>query len=198
MWSEGMVHFFQPREPVFDSNTVIVDDEKVLLVDPGTESEDYFKEILGELGLEISDVDIVFNTHAHYDHCQGNVLFPKADKKAFKPDAKKIQRDTGEEITEIKEERELVTGELSFKIIHTPGHSKGSSSLYLKDSLLICGDLVFSNGSYGRVDLEGGSLKETRKSLDKVKELEFKTLLPGHGEPGRKSAVEKSRNRIKI
>ncbi len=191
MWSKGKIHFFQPREPVFDSNTIIVRDEEVMLVDPGTESKIYFQEILDELDLSIEDVDLVFNTHGHYDHFQGNKYFPEAEKIAFKPDSKEISRKTGEEITEIQEE-------LTFKVIHTPGHSKGSCSLYLPGEILISGDLVFANGSYGRVDLEGGSMKDLRESLEKVKDLDFKHLLPGHRGIGDKGAVEKALKRTRL
>lgn len=198
MWKKDQVYFFQPREPVFDSNTIIIKDENIILIDPGTESKEYFKEILDELNLDLNDVDLVFNTHSHYDHFQGNKYFPEADKMAFEPDAGKISRKTDEEITRIREEEKLSTGELTFKIIHTPGHSKGSCSLHLPGEILICGDLVFANGSYGRVDLEGGFLKDLKKSLEKVKDLDFKHLLPGHREIGDKEAVEKALTKIRI
>lgn len=192
MWNKGKIYFFKPREPLFDSNTIVINDEKTMVVDPGTQSKDFFKETLQEANTRINDVDLVFNTHSHYDHFQGNKHFPKAEKISFKPDSEKISRKTKEELTEISSETEISTGELTFKVLHTPGHSKGSCSLYLKDEILICGDLVFSNGSYGRTDLPGGSKKDLEKSLKKVNKLCFKHLLPGHRGAGDKSSIEKS------
>jgi len=45
---------------------------------------------------------------------------------------------------------------------------------------LICGDLVFSGGNFGRYDFPGGSLKTLQKSIEFVKNLDVTYLLPGH------------------
>lgn len=62
------------------------------------------------------------------------------------------------------------------KILHTPGHSKGSVSVLTKDGNLICGD-AFSN-AWGRIinsTDEGG--------LERLVELGVETFYPGHGRP---------------
>ena len=44
-------------------------------------------------------------------------------------------------------------GDLKFKVIHTPGHTEGGSSVYLQEcNLLFTGDTLFK-GTYGRCDL---------------------------------------------
>ena len=70
-----------------------------------------------------------------------------------------------------------------FKVIHTPGHTKGSICLYSKkDNLLLSGDTLFCGG-YGRTDL-GGSMSDMQTSLARLAELPPKTkVLPGHGAP---------------
>lgn len=196
MWRKGDVWFFQPREPVFDSNTVIIDDEELVIIDPGTESREYFKEVLEETGNSFNDVDIVFYTHGHYDHFEGTNMFPDTEKIAFHPDGKRIEDKMGFEVEEMKEETTLSFGNLSFKVLHTPGHSEGSCSLYLPDKLLICGDLVFANGSFGRTDLEGGSREKLKNSLEKLIELDFEYLLPGHREIGNKESVKRALENI--
>ncbi len=197
MWRSEEVWFFQPREPVFDSNTIIIDDEELVIIDPGTESREYFNEILGETGNSFNDVDIVFYTHGHYDHFEGTSLFSETDKFAFAPDGKRIGNKIGFKVNEIEEERTMSFGDLSFRVLHTPGHSKGSCSLYLPGKLIICGDLVFANGSFGRVDLEGGSKEEIKKSLEKIDQLDFGHLLPGHRDIGGKKSVKKSLENLK-
>jgi hydroxyacylglutathione hydrolase len=73
---------------------------------------------------------------------------------------------------------------LTGTVIHTPGHTQGSSCLYLPDqTLLIAGDTLFA-GSVGRTDLPGGDTQQLLKSIharlltlpDDVK------VVPGHGQ----------------
>ena len=70
----------------------------------------------------------------------------------------------------------------SWKVLHTPGHTKGSCCFYNKDAgILLSGDTVFY-GSYGRTDLKGGSEVDMIKSLSAIKEkIPGSTLVyPGH------------------
>ena len=72
------------------------------------------------------------------------------------------------------------------KVIHTPGHTKGSICLYKPGEILFAGDAL-------RTD-KGGNPKpspkmmnlDTREALESVEKLaalEFHVLLPGHGVP---------------
>jgi len=67
-------------------------------------------------------------------------------------------------------------------IIHTPGHSPGSISIYWPtQKALITGDLIFKNG-IGRTDLPGGNGAVLKESIKLLQKLDVKYLLPGHGE----------------
>ena len=68
-------------------------------------------------------------------------------------------------------------------VLHTPGHTQGSSCLYLPEqSLLIAGDTLFA-GSVGRTDLPGGDTKQLIRSIhDRLLVLSDDTkVVPGHG-----------------
>jgi hydroxyacylglutathione hydrolase len=74
-------------------------------------------------------------------------------------------------------------GELTFDILHCPGHSPGSVAFINADQhLAIVGDVLFA-GSIGRTDLPGGSHQRLLKSIrDKLLPLEDNvTVLSGHG-----------------
>lgn len=69
-----------------------------------------------------------------------------------------------------------------FKVLHTPGHTRGSVCLYNEtEGLLFSGDTLFCAG-YGRTDLPGGNMREMADSLIGLMALPGNTrVLPGHG-----------------
>ena len=73
-------------------------------------------------------------------------------------------------------------GSITVRVLHTPGHSAGSTSVMVDDNLF-AGDLLFK-GSVGRTDLPGGSWDVLRASLKRVLEAlpPETTVYPGHGE----------------
>jgi hydroxyacylglutathione hydrolase len=68
---------------------------------------------------------------------------------------------------------------LEAKIIHLPGHSKGSIGVLTEDGKLCCGDFAYNMPGFQFVD----DRDDQRKSMDKVKRLKIETLYPGHGKP---------------
>jgi glyoxylase-like metal-dependent hydrolase (beta-lactamase superfamily II) len=80
------------------------------------------------------------------------------------------------------EEGDVITfGDISLKVLHTPGHSPGGISL-VSDKLVFVGDTLFA-GSIGRTDLPGGDYEELIRN---VKEKLFPlgddvVIYPGHG-----------------
>lgn len=75
----------------------------------------------------------------------------------------------------------LTFGSLSFRVLHTPGHTAGSLT-YLCGGLAFTGDTLFARG-YGRTDLPGGNFAALRQSLNDLAVLPPDThIYPGHGE----------------
>lgn len=75
----------------------------------------------------------------------------------------------------------LSFGDLSFRVLSTPGHSEGSVC-YLIEDCLLSGDTLFK-GSYGRYDLWGGNKQKLAASLGKLALLDKEIkVYPGHGE----------------
>ena len=67
------------------------------------------------------------------------------------------------------------------KVISIPGHSKGSIGILTISGNLICGDLLMNDGSMPRLGY--GYLADFEPSIERLKNLEIKTVYPGHGEP---------------
>ena len=167
------------------TNCYVVGDEnthEALIIDPGFDTSRDLRKTLDEVFSNRFRVRFIVNTHGHADHTSGN----KATKNAIgapiviheydapmlvDPSADKILRDG--DVVRI--------GEVTLRVLHTPGHSRGSISL-LGGNVVFCGDTLFA-GSIGRYDLPGGSLEELVHSLknrllilpDHVK------VYPGHG-----------------
>lgn len=75
-------------------------------------------------------------------------------------------------------------GDFTFQVISTPGHTKGSICLWEQSrKILVSGDTVFPQGSFGRTDLPTGSSSELVTSLKQLSQLDVKILLPGHMPP---------------
>ena len=71
------------------------------------------------------------------------------------------------------------------RCLHTPGHSVDSMSFLLDGETLFSGDTVFSV-AVGRDDLPTGNTKLLIQSLNKILNLDYKTLYTGHGRPSDK------------
>ena len=83
----------------------------------------------------------------------------------------------------LQDEDLIHIGDLEFKVLHTPGHTRGGICLYCEEEgLLFSGDTMF-RGSWGRIDLPTASLEDIINSItNKLMLLPEETIVyPGHG-----------------
>ena len=86
----------------------------------------------------------------------------------------------------------IALDDISLKVMHTPGHTKGSS-VFICDEVIFTGDTVFAGG-IGRTDLYGGDMSQILQSLKAIGEIEGDYMLfTGHGDSTRLS-YEKATN----
>ena len=150
------------------------------------------REIAEEVGG--GPVQAVINTHYHRDHTHGNPGFPPGTRvvatertldylEAF--DASYWQGKAGETLPNdvFDDQRELHIGGKTIRALYLGrGHTGGDLVvLFVEDRVLHTGDLVF-NRRYPNIDLEaGGSVREWIHTLDRVLQLDFDRVIPGHG-----------------
>lgn len=93
---------------------------------------------------------------------------------------------------EFIEEGEVEIGRFKFRVIHTPGHTPDSITYFLEDKgLAVVGDLLVAfvrkNGEElikaGTLRPQGSNCFDLFRSLEKIKELPVKMIVPGHGVP---------------
>lgn len=186
----------------FDSNIYLIIDEVVTLIDAGTGMN--FETVarnMDKFNLKPSDIRLLINTHCHYDHAGGNQDFVEAagcEVAIHELEAGLLQK--GDQVItlagglfgrkrfgpievsrKLHEGDEIKLGELTLRILHTPGHTLGSISLFEpKQQLLFSGDTIFSDG-VGRVDLPTGDEKALRDSITRLEKLKPQKMYPGHG-----------------
>lgn len=193
--------------PLHNNNYVIIDDDtkKAVLIDCSDANNDIIKYI-NEQGASL---EYILLTHGHFDHILGLNYF----KEKYGVDFYINQMDVGllnqiNSLTDIMpvqtqnppkpkgtftESSQFFVGNIPVKIIHTSGHTKGSSC-FLINGTLFSGDTMFFE-TYGRTDLLGGSDKEMRESIAKLLTLPDDTVvLPGHGKPTTISHEKKTYN----
>lgn len=195
----------------FLSNCYIVGSEKTkegMIIDPGAEAELILK-TAGELGLSIT---LIVFTHTHLDHIGALAQVKEATRAKFavheaegaKKGAHVFNQMLGsflggsfrpppEPDRLLREGDVIEIGELSFKVLHTPGHSPGGICL-LGHGVVFCGDTLF-NFSIGRTDFPGGDYDQLMDSIHtKLMVLPDETrVLCGHG-PETTIGFERQRN----
>lgn len=142
--------------------------KNVLIDTSSPENISELEKDLEKVGISPDNIDIVILTHNHWDHTGGIILFLDAEFYAS-------EKDFGKNLKDI---HKLKIPE--FKIIDTPGHSKGGICILYKD-ILFSGDTLFHRGTIGRTDLPGSDDEEMKKSLEKLNKINYKILCPGHG-----------------
>ena len=76
----------------YDSNCYLINDN--ILVDTGAgHNKDYLFSKIRENGVEPEDIELVVNTHCHFDHIGGNHFFPNAKIAVHKLDAISIRNE---------------------------------------------------------------------------------------------------------
>ena len=204
-----MIHEIIPVG-MLQCNCSIFGDEatrEAIVIDPGDQIGD-IEEVLARHGLKVKAIVI---THAHIDHIGGAAKLKAAtgapvymngndqelydhldEQAAWLGMAPPTRTDVD---TAAKDGDSLVLGETAFHVMHTPGHTQGSISLWIPgENKLVAGDTLFRD-SIGRTDLPGGDTKQILRSIHtKLMTLpETAVVIPGHG-PNTTIGREKERN----
>lgn len=163
--------------------------EEIVLIDPARDPEPYYK----YAKANNSRIAAVILTHSHADFVSSHA---------------EIQRETGATVfvsglmsakfphERVDEGSIINIGKIKLKIIHTPGHSFDSISVFLehkgKDKAIFTGDTLFI-GDVGRPDLRGSGDNVDKMRRDLAREMYFTihnklkklsddiTVYPGHG-----------------
>ena len=168
----------------FSENTYIIYSAtgECIVVDPGCATSAEEERLFGFIDSHRLKPLMIVNTHGHVDHVVGNnavkhrygiPVEAHPDTKADFTQAKRQAVGLGFHLAgdidlpdkELSDDEEIRLGDDILEVICTPGHARGSVSLYAPvEGWVFTGDALF-NRSIGRTDLPGGDYATLRESI---------------------------------
>ena len=186
---------------MLENNVYFIEDGEggVIVCDPSDQVETLLS-VAGD-----RKVSAIFVTHRHFDHVGALAALKEAtgapvycgaiDAPGVEgPEAGShgVVVDSCKVYYPVEDGQAITVGKTTWKVIHTPGHTKGGVCYYLDPAdcaiecegprypLLLSGDTLFHQ-STGRTDFEGGSEQDMLYSMNRLGELSDETLVfPGH------------------
>jgi hydroxyacylglutathione hydrolase len=147
---------------------------KAMVIDPAPPAD----RIMAAAKQEGLTIEMIVNTHGHGDHTAGNAELKRLTVAPIYLHKRDAGRCPGADVL-LQDETSLQLGELSLRIIHTPGHTPRGICLYAEGNLFT-GDTLFV-GDSGRTDLPGGHRPTLGASIRRLMELPDDTVVwPGH------------------
>lgn len=190
-----------------EANCFLIGDEdsrKAMVIDPGDEPD----RIMAGVKADNLSLEYIVCTHAHFDHVgavpdikgeTGAKIIIHKDELEIYQGARDMAAFWGYDIAPLPEADILVEdgdeirlGSLSFRVLHTPGHSPGGMCLF-GAGVVVTGDTLFA-GAVGRTDFHGGDINKLKESFQRLLSLPPETeVLAGHG-PDSTIGRERSEN----
>ncbi len=183
--------------------------DRLCVVDPGDDSSALIHEIDKVCNDNALTFSSVYLTHGHLDHVAGinrlkkiypdiQIYIGERDKNCLGPGSYNFQYESFSSVglggfvkKMLYDEQDLIKPDFcvhdgsyifgDWKVIATPGHTRGSTCLYNESrKLLFTGDTMMFY-SFGRTDMLGGSETEIYESLNELLKLPSDTIVcPGH------------------
>lgn len=187
-----------------ETNCYLITDvftKKSAIIDPGGISSELDEKIdlIGK-----NNIDYILMTHGHFDHIRkaprykkltGAKLVIGSKESDFTKDRRlnlcRIPMDPFYADVLLNDGDIIVLGETKIKIMHTPGHTIGGIC-FMTDDCLFTGDTIMK-GTIGRWDLNTGSFKQIKDSVNKILTLSDNyKIYPGHGESSTLNAEKRN------
>jgi glyoxylase-like metal-dependent hydrolase (beta-lactamase superfamily II) len=176
IWRKTMI-ILQIEVGAMDNFSYVVGCEKTrkaLVIDPAFEVE----RIVRKAEQSNLEIELIVSTHGHGDHTAGNAELKEIT-------GAKIMIHTLDAGNSIQPDIRLAgdttfkVGDITFEVIHTPGHTPGGICLYAEGNLFT-GDTLFV-GDSGRTDLFGGHRPTLGASIRRLMQFPDDTVVwPGH------------------
>ncbi len=148
------------------------DSDEMVIVDPGPEDDDEHIGLIADLGK----IPLVLISHKHEDHTGAIDKLVERTGAVVRSVGSGFLRGLGGPLTDGEV---IEAAGLRITVMATPGHTADSVSFLLDDAVLTA-DTVLGRGTTV-IDKEDGSLRDYLESLQRLRGLGTRTVLPGHG-----------------
>ena len=203
-----------------NANHFVYRSESPVLIDTGYIADfSETEKLITDLGVILSDISLIINTHTHCDHIGGNrIIQQRSGCDIALHEVGRYFIDTLDDwstwwryynqdadfftVTRTLQDGEVIAiGPHEFQVIYTPGHASDGIVLYnSREKVLISSDTLWENDSaVMTLRVEGSrALFHMRESLEKLESLDVNRIYPGHGRPfsNLKGAIAKSKEKI--
>lgn len=167
--------------------------KELIVIDPADRADVIIRKIREMEGIPVA----ILLTHGHFDHImaleeirreyQIPVYAEEHEQEVLEDPMKNLSGTWGQSLSVradhyLKDDETVEIAGISIRVLHTPGHTKGSCCFYLpEEKVLFSGDTLFC-GSYGRIDFPTSSGSAMQESVGKLlRELpEDVQVYPGH------------------
>lgn len=181
---EGLTH-------PLDANTFVIAGDYPVMIEAGSRyGYEALKRRLGELCLNVDDIELVLATHGDWDHVSGMELMPKeSDAELFVPSEDRAAVESGDSVLteavfygeeaspikvagEVDDGFRLKLGDITVSAIKTPWHTVGSVCYRIDQpdsSTLIGGDTLFGWYFLNRVRNLQDDMRQGKDSLGRLR-----------------------------
>jgi glyoxylase-like metal-dependent hydrolase (beta-lactamase superfamily II) len=164
------------------TNTYLLGNEEIAVIDPGPAMHGHVDAIRE---LAAGPIKWILVTHTHPDHSPAAALLAEAtgaEQYGAAAPQGRHQDQTFKADFIIADGDVFETDEFCLQAIHTPGHASNHFCyLHEERQFLFTGDHII-NGSTVVIDPPDGNMGDYLKSLERLKSIDIKAILPGHGE----------------
>ena len=174
------------------TNTYLLGDDEVAVLDPGPALPEHIDAILDTAGDRIR---WIVCTHTHPDHSPAWKAVAEATGAQVigaSPPDDMFQDTTFKPTLELQHDYVLSTKEFTLRAVHTPGHVGNHYCFFLEEEgMMFAGDHIM-NGSTVVIIPPSGNMKAYIESLQRLLDYPLQFIAPGHGDvmPEPKAAVD--------
>ncbi|MDI3502920.1 MAG: hypothetical protein PWR09_1046 [Archaeoglobi archaeon] len=195
------VHAYPSRGFLGWCSVVMIESDRKILFDTGSYGDRFvLLEELEKRGIRREEIDVVFLSHLHFDHCinaeifrKSKIVLSEAEWEYFKsgefrelgdevvPEA--IIKEFSDRVETVGEGEEIANG---IEVVELPGHTPGSAAL-LMDEILFAGDAVKNLWDFTHRNPPYPTFSDEDMAVENyevVKEI-ARIVVPGHDSPFR-------------